>query len=320
MKLSNVKIWIILISFSVSLAACNNDDSFLENDFDPIDTITETNNDTNTQDQSTDGALTLYRVNGNELNKIKDFNVSNNLISFQQNYNKHIKMWNLMVNLVPYEDRSMIKEYEVLHGGNALAGYVAPIQNDLNRWKLGLAIDLVSDPVDEDQEFIYTSIHEYGHLLTLNGEQIDQTTSHENCGNYFPGEGCSLANSYINAFFSKFWADIYDEFSDIDPDDYEEANQFYQKYNNRFVSAYAATNPGEDIAETFAVFVTQDKPTSNSIADQKIKFMYEYPDLIRLRNHMKTDVAARVSGDMARKSNRARCSRQHHHKQISSVK
>jgi len=318
MKLSNAKFWILLIAITSSFIACDrNEDTFFEEDFDPIDNVQD--NEDNTDENGSaqiEGALTLYKIQGNNLAKIKDFNVPSNLLPFQQNYAKHIKMWEVMVNLVPYEDRAFFKEYEVIHGGNSLAGYVAPIQNDLNKWKLGLAIDIVSEPVEEDEEFIYTSIHEYGHVLTLNGEQIDQTSSEGSCNSYFPGEGCSLSNSYINAFYKKFWADIYDEFLDINPDDYDELDNFYLKYSDRFVSSYAATNPGEDIAETFAVFVTGENPTGNSIADQKVKFMYDYPDLIRLRNHMKNNVAVRVSSNTVRKTKRARCSRHHKHKII----
>jgi hypothetical protein len=58
-----------------------------------------------------------------------------------------------------------------------------------------------------------------------------------------------------------------------------------------FVTEYAATNPGEDIAEVFAVFVTRaDKPTGLSIKDKKVQMLYEYPDLVHLRTQIRTNL------------------------------
>lgn len=63
--------------------------------------------------------------------------------------------------------------------------------------------------------------------------------------------------------------------------------EFYDKYQDQFVSDYAATNPGEDIAETYRVFVMEDKPEGNSIRDQKIKFMYEFEELVKIRQNIR---------------------------------
>jgi hypothetical protein len=49
------------------------------------------------------------------------------------------------------------------------------------------------------------------------------------------------------------------------------------------VSDYSVTHPAEDIAESFAFFVLSPQPAGESIAEQKIRFFYEYPELIDLR-------------------------------------
>lgn len=49
---------------------------------------------------------------------------------------------------------------------------------------------------------------------------------------------------------------------------------------------YAATNPGEDIAESWTAFILQPKPTGSTIADQKTLFFYDYPELVRLRGQI----------------------------------
>ena len=117
------------------------------------------------------------------------------------------------------------------------------------------------------------------------------------CTTFYTGEGCALSNSYINQFFTKFWADLYyNEFQDVEwaetDEEYEEKMiAFYDTYSDQFVTEYAATNPGEDIAESFAYFVLQDKPTGSSIADQKVRFFYDYPALVTIRNHMRSELA-----------------------------
>ena len=111
------------------------------------------------------------------------------------------------------------------------------------------------------------------------------------CPVYFPGEGCSRKNSYINAFYNQFWADIYEEFQDInlieDDDEYYEAlDEFYYKYEDYFVTDYAVTNPEEDIAEAFTFFVLSPRPAGNTIAEEKILFFYNYPELVDLRDEI----------------------------------
>ena len=81
------------------------------------------------------------------------------------------------------------------------------------------------------------------------------------------------------------WKDIYAEFENLYEDELED---FYKKYKSRFVSDYAASNPGEDVAEVFAFFIIEPEvPAGNSIADQKIKMMYQNPEMVELRNNIR---------------------------------
>lgn len=58
-----------------------------------------------------------------------------------------------------------------------------------------------------------------------------------------------------------------------------------------FVSEYAATNLTEDMAESFASFVLQSKPSGTKTVDKKIAFYYEYPALVRERERIRTALA-----------------------------
>ena len=234
-----------------------------------------------------DGAISLYKIDGNNISKIKDFAVSDDLISYQTNDALHQEIWSFVTTLIPLRDRGKISQFELFHGRGQLLGYVAPIDGDLSKWVFALAIDEASGlgSVDFSNDFTYTVLHEHGHVLTLNDDQVDASINEDNCNNYHTGEGCSNSNSYINKIVEIGWTDIIDQH---DPDD---SYSTYQKYQDRFLTEYAATNPGEDIAEVFTAFVIKEnKPTGNTIADQKVKSFYGFPELVTLRKNIRASL------------------------------
>lgn len=277
---------LILTAIFFLLSACQKNDDF---DYNYDDDQTWTGDDDTGSDQGEEGSLTLYQVTGNDVSKIKDYNVSQDLLSFQQDYAKHLQMWDFVIRLLPIESRDKIEQFEVFHGGGDLLGYVIPVdEKDLSKWRFGLAIDAAGDleGINFKDLFTYVTLHEYGHVLTLNNDQI-QVNNSNTCDQYFTGEGCSLSNSYINRLYDLAWSDIYHELDENDP------YHLYDKYPDRFVSDYAATNPGEDIAEVFAFFVTtEDRPAGNTIAEQKINLLYEFPELVDLRHDIRQNGGA----------------------------
>ncbi len=296
------KFW-IFITLAFVLTACQREDYFadLEPATGAIPEDYGTDNDgsndqpSNDHDHGSDSeaTLTTYRITGDDIDKIRDYNVAPEYQSFQQDYAKHLEIWQFVTRLLPYEFRGRLAEFEVFHGGDELLGYVEPINNgDLSRWKFALAIDAANnlDQINFKDFFTYVVIHEYGHILTLNEEEIK--ASFTNCTTFEISEGCPTTNSYINQNFQIGWEDIYDEFQQLNEDG---LGDFYEKYQNRFSSDYAATNPGEDVAEVFAFFITSDTPPrGNSIADQKIKSMYNQPYLIDLRNKIRQNPTVRA--------------------------
>ncbi len=297
------KFWIFII-LALVVSACQREDYF--DDLDPetgsfvgdnSGTDTDGSNDQPPHDHDhggdSDATLTTYRITGDDIDKIKDYNVEDKYKFFQQDYAKHLEMWQFVTRLLPNEIRGRLVEFEVFHGEGELLGYVAPINNnDLSRWKFALAIDAANnlDEINFKDLFTYVVIHEYGHVLTLNEEEVK--TNYNNCTTFEIGEGCPTTNSYINQNFQIGWEDIYDEFQQLNED---EIFDFYDKYKDRFSSDYAATNPGEDVAEVFAFFITSESPPQgNSIADQKIKSMYNQPDLVELRNKIRQSPTVRA--------------------------
>ena len=277
--------WILPLML-ILMASCQYEDDYFT-DEDGFDNIVPEEEDYG-QDHDhavsgEEGMLTLYRVQGGQIDRIENYNVSGQLLDFQQDYDKHFKMWEFTKRLIPAKELGRVTEFMVFYGEDDLAGYVQPVdEGDLSAWRMGLAIDLADklEEIDFANFFTYVTVHEFGHIATLNETQVDVNVSENSCGNYFPGEGCAKSNSYIDKLYDLAWSDIYDG-EDSDKD-------LYSQYPDRFVSDYAATNPAEDIAEVFAFFITKaNMPSGNTIADQKIKMLYDFPELVSLREQMR---------------------------------
>ncbi|GAB4544082.1 MAG: hypothetical protein Fur002_16960 [Anaerolineales bacterium] len=230
----------------------------------------------------------------------------------QQDSAAQQEAWRLFTDIIPTQNRQMIGQYAVFTDGysNTLAA-VEQDPKDITRWILG--IDL-ADLEDKDA-LLFTLVHEYAHLLTLNAEQVvpDQALVNDwnnpkllkekaaLCSNYFTGTGCSYPNSYIQTFYDRFWAgDVNNEWQAIDALQYEEdlnpyyegLYQFYLSHSDEFVDDYSVTHPAEDIAESFAYFIFAPKPSGNSVKEQKIAFFYDYPELVTLRENILASVCA----------------------------
>ena len=204
--------------------------------------------------------------------------------------------------MIPAENRAVVSDYIVFSDGpsNVLAA-VEQSYTDPNLW----IVEVDNADLEDRLGLYFTLVHEFGHLLTLGPDQVPPDLEIYNdpenadlydskaaaCPNFFPGEGCSLPDSYINVFHNRFWTHLMDEWQPIDDlgytDDleayYEELYTFYENHEDEFVDDYAATNSSEDIAESFAYFIFSPKPTGASLAEQKILFFYEYPELVQLR-------------------------------------
>ncbi len=211
---------------------------------------------------------------------------------------RHTAAWNRITELVPDRYLNLLSALEVLDGDGESAAYVYPDDADPTRWVLGIDISGMGDT----EEFTHTIVHELGHLVSLNSDQVPPVPTNsrydavaEACRTYFTGEGCALDGSYMGRFAGMFWNDILDEWQALDEiadeDAYWEAlDRFWSRHSDRFVSDYAATNPGEDMAETFAWFVLHDRPTGDSIAERKVLFMWDQPELVSLREEIRAGV------------------------------
>lgn len=294
---------LFLVAGLLLFTSCSKDDQFLENDDQDWTNEFEDGNTSggnsggntggntgggNHDHGSEEGAISLYEVEGDEIVLVKDYEIDPSLQYLQSDKAFQQEIWSFVTRLLPRKDRGKIAQFELFFGNGELLGYVTPIDHDdLGRWRFALAMD-EADNLDDagfDSDFTYTTIHEFGHVMTLDDTQITVVDDDSSCDTYNPGEGCSKEDSYIKEIFELGWADIIDEHIDADP--YE----FYQKYQSRFLTEYAATNPAEDIAEVFTFFIIQeDRPTGNTIADRKIKALYTFPELVSLRADIRASI------------------------------
>ena len=195
------------------------------------------------------------------------------------------EIWERFVRLIPADQRQMVSSFE-LDGEEGGGAYVYPNENDPTKWTLGVSVGLGED-------LDYVLIHEFGHLLTLQASEVPPGEGDPTgCKTFHTGEGCALAGSTVAEFVQKFWPEEQlDRLGELyENEDYDAIDEFYQEHRDDFVTDYAASNPGEDLAETFAVFVTEDRPTGDSIADQKVELLWNDEAMVQLRDQIRANL------------------------------
>lgn len=252
--------------------------------------------------------LVHYTVVNGELKTPLFNDVKKTLQDEQEDRAAHEEVWSLFKRLIPEEHRSMLNAFTIFTDGHE--NYLASVnQSDLSPYKWELNVDYAD--TTPQTNLIYTLIHEQGHLLTLNRDQVtvslpvyrnpedeDIYDREANaCPQYFTGEGCSNPESYISEFFNRFWLDLYQEWLDIDAEENELTRErllddFYDTYQDQFLTDYAPTSPAEDIAESWSFFVLSPKPELTSIANEKLLFFYNYPELVELRTSILQNICA----------------------------
>lgn len=194
------------------------------------------------------------------------------------------EIWERFVQLIPADQREMLTSFE-LNPAEASGAYVYP-NDDPTTWSMGVSIGLGGD-------LDYVLIHEFAHLLTLQAKEVPPgaDTNPDACPTYFTGEGCALSGTTMATFVERFWpASQLDEIARLqDAEDYEGLEAFYENNRDDFVTDYATNNPAEDLAETFTVFVLNDRPTGNTIADQKVNLLWDDPSMVALREQIRAN-------------------------------
>lgn len=248
--------------------------------------------------------LVTYSLEDDKLHVRTDISVPRDVEKELDERETHERVWNYFASLIPADDRESLVEFSAMSDGRSnILGGVRRTDENPDQWSL--RVDIVD--AEDQYELTYTLLHEFGHLLTLDSSQvkIDRSVylhpddkelydrARAACTTYFSDDGCSLADAYLHEFFNRYWTSFFSEWQEIDAAKEEESyyarlHDFYEVHADQFLTEYAATSPEEDIAESLAFFILAEKPEIESIADEKILFFYEYPQLVDLRQEILT--------------------------------
>ncbi|WP_313019365.1 hypothetical protein [Acetoanaerobium noterae] len=174
-------------------------------------------------------------------------------------------------------------------GKDETLAYVNYIDDKASRWCMAIDIEDSINMEDNSlkEDFYFTIVHELAHVITLNDTQAIYN-SEPSFGKYFEEDISFNEDSYLNEFYNRFWTYSIDESRIIQNLDNEDIRyKFFLRHENSFVTDYAATSPSEDIAESFAYFVINEKPMGNEIWEQKIRFFYEFEELVEIKNNIR---------------------------------
>lgn len=198
--------------------------------------------------------------------------------------NTHLDMWDKVKEVFPQSVLDLIYVFKVFDDGYGnTTGAAAPLDDYNDQYEFMLD---PSDSLDASgsftEDFDHTLVHEMFHIVSLNNTQLDHYATDHDGSTFTIYEGITKKNSYLNLFYQEFWSDIFDDHST-----YADGYEFYDMYPNLFVTDYAATNPVEDIAESFTYFVLQDKASGSSVTSSKINFFYDFPELVEMRTSVR---------------------------------
>lgn len=162
-----------------------------------------------------------------------------------------IRTWERIRHILPPEFFNRIISFQALKGDGGASVWNA---DGLHGKELGWA-----QTVQTVGNMDHIIIHELGHVFETYPSHDDPNSTY---------------NKFLNMFHPHRNPHI--------PEG--QGKEFYE----HFVTGYAATDDGEDFAETFRYFVYVDKPTSSDkVVDQKILLMWEDPAFTKARDHIR---------------------------------
>lgn len=194
-------------------------------------------------------------------------------------------VWDLWIRLIgPDAAATSISQFRA--GDSDTSDTLAYVYQDTNPQFFTLAVNLAT--ADDEQLMVATLVHEYAHVFSFGPDEFDRKA--ESCETFETIEGCAEPSSYLYAFYDAFWADYTDrpDLENVDPDI---AWEFYLAHEDDFVSDYAATNLGEDFAESFMTFVIEEDWSPDTPTGAKLEFFMQYPELVDLREQMRAGAA-----------------------------
>ena len=125
----------------------------------------------------------------------------------------------------------------------------------------------------------------------MKGQDLFSAKNFRNPDAVYPKDGTPFEKNTYNlkrdstmyAFADRFYRDIYG-------DEKYYTRDLFGEYPNEFVCEDAAYSIDDDMAYSFAEFVAGDKPEGDSVTEQKIKFFYDYPEYVKIREQLRSRI------------------------------
>ncbi|MBN4072589.1 hypothetical protein JYT74_00985 [Crocinitomix catalasitica] len=211
--------------------------------------------------------------------------------------------WDIFYDIFPHKkiDKYIISMRLITDGKDGDLGGLNQLDESLKRWELDIdTTDMNLSRIDSAHvyDYLFTLVHEFGHLMSLNIQQMKPTkdTLQNDKKGYLTTEGYARQDGYLDLFVNEFWVgklmedwrrtdEIYFTHEWLDS-----IYAFYLKYPDRFVTDYAAENPAEDLAESWACYIFMIKAPEDdwTIKNKKTNFFSDFPELVSDRRHIRT--------------------------------
>ncbi|MFP4567473.1 MAG: hypothetical protein ACLFN8_00870 [Candidatus Woesearchaeota archaeon] len=190
-----------------------------------------------------------------------------------------------------FKEYDLIKEID-FYNDRILWGYVDG-DSTLQNFTLGLnKYSALKKDKTPTNNFIYTLIHEQGHLISLNSNQVTPYYDADICPTLELPEGCLKQNSYLYDFYKEFWQDEHAQKNYLENNTNSlKFNIFHFKNRKNFLNANASTNITEDFAESFTHYVLDISVNEKHKSYQKITFFDKYDDLKDMKERIQQNLS-----------------------------
>ncbi len=208
----------------------------------------------------------------------------------------HDELWGEWSAMIPPYWSRRVTRFEIASDGpGGIAAAVQRLDRSGDRWLL--SVDPV-DAVERRDEYVHTLVHELAHIVTLGAGQVEVDAQPAatlveqaaRCDGPPVTEGCAAAGSVLAEFSELYW----DLTLVGGPDgvatigDREDATiERYLAAPDSYVSAYAASSPGEDLAETFTAMALDTRQPPGSVAAAKVEFVRADAELFALADRIR---------------------------------
>ncbi len=167
-----------------------------------------------------------------------------------------VDSWNVLASMTPpgqLADLGLFAGFESFEETDETTlAFVNSVDDDGSAFQMSVNL---AAAVNDPDELVLTMAHEFSHVFTSTSTELDRSPeAADDCPTYFNGEGCYRENSLMTAWIGTFWSELIDE---VDPDIEATASEGQARcdVDPGFFGAYAASNPEEDFAESFAAYV-----------------------------------------------------------------